>query len=260
MLYEKMKSKHEKIERELESFEAEIRSLPEGRLTCKRDGGYCKWYALKNGTRTYISKKDKVYLDKLARKEYLICSCEDLKNEKEALELYLKKKINYQSKIDKLIEKKPEFVDLLSSYFEPMEEKLAAWMNAQYETNNMHPENLTHRTSSGRFVRSKTESIIATILEKNHIPYRYECKLELGEYTIYPDFTIMHPKTGDIYYWEHLGMLDEYKYLKSSIWKLELYASNEIYPSFNLLTTYETRNNQFDAERAENMVKYYFCN
>ena len=37
-----------------------------------------------------------------------------------------------------------------------------------------------------------------------NIPFRYECALTLGNTTVYPDFTIMHPNTGELIYREHL--------------------------------------------------------
>ena len=78
-----------------------------------------------------------------------------------------------------------------------------------YEKNPKYPEHLIHKTVSGIYVRSKSESMIALQLYTEKIPFRYECALQLGETTLYPDFTILHPKTGEIFYWEHFGMMDE---------------------------------------------------
>lgn len=260
MLFEKMKDEHEKIERELEKLEREIVKLPSGRLKCKRDGRYFKWFCLENGVRTYVPKKKKDYIRNLAKKEYLVCSYEDLKKEKELLELYLNKRAKVATKLDKLLNEKAMFKEIIESCFQPVDSKLAAWMNENYETKTNCTSYAMNRTASGRFVRSKSESIIASVLDNYRIPYRYECKLNLGEHTIYPDFTIMHPKTGKIYYWEHLGMADDEKYFRNANWKLELYASHNIYPMINLITTYETKDNHLDAQWVETIVKYYFVN
>lgn len=100
--------------------------------------------------------------------------------------------------------------------------------------------------------------MIDMFLYTNHIPFRYECALSLGETTIFPDFTILHPKTGDIYYWEHFGRMDEPSYYKNVAPKLQLYISHGIIPSINLITTYETQNNPLSSEIIDKIIHYYF--
>lgn len=63
-----------------------------------------------------------------------------------------------------------------------------------------HPENLKNKIGKNEFVRSKSEAIIGKVLRMNYIPFRYECPIILNGVTIYPDFTIRHPKTGETYY------------------------------------------------------------
>lgn len=72
-----------------------------------------------------------------------------------------------------------------------------------------YPEALIHRTRRGVLVRSKSEVIVADILDSlEDISWKYEEPLfppdDLHDYRL-PDFTIGFE--GDIYYWEHLGML-----------------------------------------------------
>ncbi|MFQ8777759.1 MAG: hypothetical protein ACLR78_10425 [Roseburia sp.] len=64
-------------------------------------------------------------------------------------------------------------------------------------------------------MRSKSEAMIAMLLHLNAIPYRYECALSLGGVTLFPDFTIRHPVTGVLYYWEHFGLMDDPAYAKT---------------------------------------------
>lgn len=114
-------------------------------------------------------------------------------------------------------------------------------MYSAFEQNPQNKENLIHKASSGNWVRSKSEAIIDMVLYTNHIPFRYECKLQLGRVTLYPDFTIRHPRTGKLYYWEHFGMMDDETYLKKTCSKIQTYARNGIYPSINLIATFETK-------------------
>jgi len=75
------------------------------------------------------------------------------------------------------------------------------------------PEALIHRTRRGVLVRSKSEVIVANVLDglvddPSEIDWKYEEPLFSSEarddYRL-PDFTIGF--VGDTYYWEHLGML-----------------------------------------------------
>lgn len=72
-----------------------------------------------------------------------------------------------------------------------------------------YPEALIHRTQRGVPVRSKSEVIVADVLDSLDISWEYERRLSHPgnphDYRL-PDFTI--GVEGDIYYWEHLGMLD----------------------------------------------------
>ena len=90
------------------------------------------------------------------------------------------------------------------------------------------------------FLCSKSEALIDMALFSHLIPFRYECELSLGTHILYPDFTIRHPKTDDIYYWEHFGLMDNPSYCQNVSFKLQQYSLNGIIPSIQLITTYET--------------------
>lgn len=68
------------------------------------------------------------------------------------------------------------------------------------------------------------------MLLTNKIPFRYECELQLEETTLYPDFTLRHPLTGQVFYWEHFGMMDNPNYCRNATTKLQLYFSHGIIP------------------------------
>ena len=96
------------------------------------------------------------------------------------------------------------------------------------------------------------------VLYTHRIPFRYECMLTLGNSTLYPDFTIRHPKTGEYFYWEHFGMMDDPIYSKSAASKLQLYISFGIIPSIHLITTFETTDQPLSSEKLEKIVADYF--
>lgn len=183
---------------------------------------------------------------------------EDLSREKTAIDMYLRHHSNYEPKAEKLLTDSSEVQELLSPYFKPLSKELDNWMTSPYERNKKYPEHLKHKISKSEFVRSKSEAIIGKVLRMSHIPYRYECAISLNGITIYPDFTIRHPKTGEVYYWEHFGLADDMSYVKNMNYKMELYISNNIIPSVNLICTYETKDNPLSFELVELLVNYYF--
>lgn len=73
-------------------------------------------------------------------------------------------------------------------------------------------EKLIHKTIRGEMVRSKSEVIVANILEKMNIGYAYEEPLDVNGKTYIPDFTLRYQ--GKIAYLEHLGMLGIKSYEK----------------------------------------------
>ena len=160
--------------------------------------------------------------------------------------------------VEQIFENSPELLNLLSPYFSPLSKELDDWMKSPYEKNLKHPEHLTQRVGVNEFVRSKSEAMIAKLLKQYQIPYRYECKIVLNGMELYPDFMIRHPKTGEIFYWEHFGLLDNPEYVKNMHMKMNMYTANNIMPGINLITTYETKDKPLTFEMVEMMVKYYF--
>ena len=53
-------------------------------------------------------------------------------------------------------------------------------------------------------------------------------------------------------------MMDNPGYCKNAFSKLQLYTTNGILPSVQLITTYETMEYPLDAEMIENIIQFYF--
>jgi hypothetical protein len=91
----------------------------------------------------------------------------------------------------------------------------------------LYPEKLIHRTLTGELVRSKSEVIVANVLTKLGIDYKYEEILEVAPHDFrLPDFTISFK--GKTYYWEHLGMLNVESYKKEWEQKKKWYQKNNL--------------------------------
>jgi AAA domain/UvrD-like helicase C-terminal domain len=93
---------------------------------------------------------------------------------------------------------------------------------------------LIHTTSRGDVVRSKSEVLIAELLNARNIEYAYERRLTFDDGSFrYPDFTIEDDDLGRIIYWEHLGMLNDSVYAKRWQAKRKWYADHGVveYPA-----------------------------
>lgn len=193
----------------------------------------------------------------LARKKYLTLKLEDIKNEKHALDYYLKHH-RPSAKADELLSTHSGYQKLLAPQFTPLSTELSLWMNSPYECNPSHPERLIYKSTSGNMVRSKSEMMIDMLLLQYQIPFRYECALVLENTILYPDFTIRHPTTGEYYYWEHFGLMDQPAYASNTISKLRLYTENNLLPGIHLITTYETLEHPLDMDMVVKIIEYYF--
>ncbi len=233
-----------------------MHTLPPGKLICAQNGTSQKWYHSNGHTKVYIPKKNRNFAEQLAIKKYLSLLLEDLENELLASQFYLRHR-SPTSKAEQLLTS-PEYQKLLTPYFTPKSLELTAWMNASYEQNPLHPEHCIHQSISGNLLRSKSEAMIDTLLHLNQIPFRYECALHLGETTLFPDFTICHPRTHKLYYWEHFGLMDSSAYAQNAYSKLQLYTTHNIILSIQLITTYETKEHPLPSKTVENMISQYF--
>lgn len=91
-------------------------------------------------------------------------------------------------------------------------------------------KNLIHQATDGKMLRSKSELLIyQRLLDKKLNPI-YEKKLNIKEVEKLPDFTIENVETGEIYYWEHCGMLFDEEYKHRWEEKYQWYIENKILP------------------------------
>jgi len=258
MIYDRILTEQNRLEAEIKTIQSQLQSLPAGKLICARNENRYKWYLSDGHTQTYLPKKERKLAEQLAAKKYLTALLDDLLAEKKAIDFYLRHRTSSTPKSNQLLDTPSGYQELLTPYFKPLSEELSIWMTSPYEHNTKYPEQLTHKTSSGHLVRSKSESLIDMLLHIHKIPFRYECPLQLGESIVYPDFTIRHPNTGRTYYWEHFGRMDDPSYYKNAYSKLHLYTSNGIVPSIQLITTFETKEYPLTIETIQRTIEYYF--
>jgi hypothetical protein len=117
-----------------------------------------------------------------------------------------------------------------------------------------HLERLIHRTRLGLAVRSKSEVIVADTLHDLGISYEYERPLaardDPADFRL-PDFTVSFE--GDVWYWEHLGMLDVPSYRAAWEAKLRWYERHGF--ADRLITSQDGPGGSIDSGAIERIAR-----
>lgn len=137
------------------------------------------------------------------------------------------------------------------------EEYANRWLSEIQKSYNSYQKKSSIQTENNEIVRSKSEKIIADKLKLLGVPYVYEKPLYLKNVTKYPDFTTLNKRTRRVYYWEHLGKMDNPEYFQDAMDKLALYSKNSIWPGKNLIITYETEKQPIDVKMVEELIREY---
>jgi hypothetical protein len=277
MLMEMLWHEHEFSKHLIRNYEAELMSLPEGSL-CKKminERAYL-YHSLANiesstgFSQKYITNSDDGLAEGLMRKAILKRSLPWLKKNDLAIRKFFKSyrtfdptKVEeslpaaYRGIKQKINTKQWIETGSVDSYSKKELNDIKEWSEAEFNSNLAYPEALIHTTVGGRKVRSKSEAIIAGLLETSGIPFRYEAELLLGDLKYYPDFTLRRPKDGKIFYWEHFGLTVNLEYQIAMEQKLHSYWRHGITPWDRLLTTYDLENGSIDVQTIQSVIKAF---
>lgn len=251
--------------KELENFisleKERLRNAPPGGLRITSNKSKPQYYYItekgdKNGK--YIPKSNLKFVKSLAQRDF----------EKKLLEMSEKQLALISSFIDEYTLLNPAaFFDGLKPYKKelvetvvlPSESFTKSWKAVKYNGRPFDSDAPELYSASGIRVRSKSEIIIADVLDKYKIPYRYEYPVKLNEYTAYPDFYCLNPNTGEELIWEHFGLMDNSEYVSQALNKMAEYAKKGFCPQRNLISTFENALLPFTSKMAERQVKLYFA-
>lgn len=274
-----------KVNRELKSATRKLKTCPKGNLACIKNGKKYIFYdrSYTNGVRNRISLtgNDKAQVE-LACKACLQSDYEVLSKAKEIL---TKAKIELENLFIKNTPYAPANAaagDVLSLKITDREwhehflkdkfpmlspDVLAesvnlldygqAWMKQDYPRNPMHFDlDENYISSDGRRFRSKAELLISEMVIHRNLAYRNEEQYKVGWNTYYPDFTIMHPRTGELYYLEYFGLMDDPDYYAKAMRKIAAYQTTPDAARFIFI--YESESAPFDSAQIENILDRYF--
>lgn len=245
----------------LEKLELEINKTlvqsPEGKLRVSKCNGVPTYYQITNSKDTcgtYLSKKEPKAIRQLAQKDYLQKLQKEAKEELADIEMFLSK--HGEKQLEEIYESLNEYrKKLVIPWVITDEMYIEQWKKEPYETSLYHQEEKVYLTKNDELVRSKSEMLLADMYHELGIPYRYEAQLVLKNgKKKYPDFTLLNPKTQEVVYHEHLGLIDKEEYRQSNMEKLDEYRRNEIYQGKNLIVTYEGEGSYFNIREIREMV------
>lgn len=132
-------------------------------------------------------------------------------------------------------------------------ERYRDWMAAPYEQSDYKPENRRYDTGRGIHVRSKAEVILVEKFYQFGIPFRYEEVLRIDGYSLAPDFTFPD-RSGDKFYLEYCGMMDNENYVRNFMWKRNKYEEAGIRQWHNMIYIFD-RNNEMNVKRIEGIIR-----
>lgn len=218
-------------EERLAAVQKEIASLPEGRLVKKK-----QFYYQQIGTREVAITKKNSIIRQLCRKKFLLMREKEIKRNIFLLKRPISKLEN-KSLNDILPTLPPTYQEVPADYFlhSSVGDFLARTIPGDLQLGGERP----YITKLGTRVRSKSEFMIATLLEELEVPYRYELPLMLGSQIKFPDFTIKNPHTGETIIWEHFGALNQPGYGEKMNEKMSFYLGHGFVPFKNLIYTFE---------------------
>lgn len=123
--------------------------------------------------------------------------------------------------------------------------------------NPFHPEDLNITTELGVF-RTREEYLTARSMKIIGLTFKYETPLPVGMYYRYPDFAVLHPKTGKIIYIEYAGKMNDAGYRKDLLHRIDEYANAGVYLGVNLFVIASAPGEGFDMEAVIDRLKGIF--
>lgn len=233
--------------------------LPEGYVNIRsyNNRNYYTWQIPKKGKQKKPSRKgitrNKDQINKLVRKRYLDGAIANIEDDILMMENVLKeyKDIDEAAVMRPFFQKYPELKDGIHYGNMTNEE----WSADYRQVVGLYEADLKSTSSSGRKMRSYGELLISSRLDFYGIPYRYEERIDHPGVNRVPDFTIRRPRDGKIFYWEHMGMIEEGVYLDENIRKIKQYAAIGITPWDNLIITFGQADGGMDVRKIDAIIQ-----
>lgn len=203
----------------------------------------------------YVSQRDREKLRPYIQCDYEKLLYDQLIKNKRAIVRFL---ADYddravQHSYDKLCDGRKQMIEPLET---PDDVYIKQWLASHSGSQNPYPKENSFLTNRGESVRSKSEKIIADLLCRLNIPYRYEAKLILdGKYIVYPDFMILDVKKRRTIYLEHFGLMSDSVYALKALKRIGAYEKNGIIAGDNFIVSLESSDSPLDVKVLEKKIR-----
>lgn len=254
-----IENRMEYLQKIIHATEKDMEKLPTGNIRVIKHGSGYQYYLRrdkkdKNGS--YMTKREQKLAQKMLQREYDKKVVQEAGKELRILEKL--SRIYTNDRVEQLYEKLPKGKQILIS---PMKETrqqfLEKWMNMKFEELPFRADAPEYFSNSGIRMRSKSEVIIANLLDRMEIPYRYEMPLLLEkDILVRPDFTLIDATNQRVIYWEHLGMLDDAEYANRAISKIQTYEKAGFYLGERLIITGESSSKTLNIKQVEQKLQH----
>lgn len=98
--------------------------------------------------------------------------------------------------------------------------------------------------------------MVALFFDSHGIEYEYEQAYLFESYQFRPDFTLRHPRTGEIVIYEHFGKIDDPDYYRKVIEKLMMYWMHGFRVGENLVFSVETKQHPLSPGDLEGIFRH----
>jgi len=240
--------------------EKAIANAPTGTLRICNSGNRTQFYQRIDPTDfngRYLNEKERTLAQTLAQKDYDKKVLRSIEKELNAIQKYLTAcpTVKAEQVYEKMHKERQKLVNPIQ---ESEEEFVRKWERVVYQGKDFYEDTPEFYTMKAERVRSKSEVIIADMLNREGIPYRYEYPINMRGYGIvYPDFTVLNVAGRREIYWEHFGMMDDLAYVEKALQKIATYEKNGIYPGNGLILTYESKNMPMNQKHILRIIKQY---
>ena len=257
-LIDKLRERELFLEKMRARIEERQRTEPAGTLRISKSRGRVQFYHRETRSdRQGSYLRDGALAERLAQKDYDRKVLNVIKTEQDCLLQYLGvyESQTLEGVYPMLSEDRQKLVTPLVL---PDELFVKEWMEKPYTGLGFAEDAPEYITDRGERVRSKSELIIANLLNRYHIPYRYEAPYELpGFGTVYPDYTVLNVRTRTTWYWEHQGMMDDPAYIERAVRKEQAYIRSGLLPGKGLILTSETQYTPLSVKVTEALIRAY---
>ena len=231
-----------------------MKTAPKEKLRSRKKGSHYQYYLEKNKKRTYIPKKNIETARKIAQRDYYQKLLPGLLKNLKAMQQF-SKEYNTTSLEQSYTNLSAARKQLVEPIFIDNETYASQWQTKNYERKKDIPDG-SYMTQKDEAVRSKSEIIIANILNSKKIPYHYEYPVQLHNGNIiHPDFFCLNKRTRQEFYWEHCGKMDDPIYTTSMTQRITDYSKTGIIPGKNLILTFETAKNPLETKVIERLIE-----